>query len=123
MSVQPVNNISESAMGNLSKPIKFPHLRKLDNQSTLNKGHAIEITKTCKVAFMKARDSFVGLYREERVIWKKKTKKNRMMKIYFLKLSANRFWLTLKSCSWFNKIVYGQPSIKWNSRKGNDMFT
>ena len=27
----------------------------------------------------------------------------------------NRFWLTSKSYSWFNKVVHGQPSIKWTS--------
>ena len=31
----------------------------------------------------------------ERVNWEK----NRMVKIYFLKLPADRFWLTSKSCS------------------------
>ena len=25
----------------------------------------------------------------------------------FFKALANRFWLTSKSCSWFNKIVHG----------------
>ena len=79
----------------------------------------IEITKACKVGFMKARDSFVVRFREELVNWKK----NRMVKIYFLKLSANRFWLASKSCSWCSNVVYGRYSIKWTSRKGNDMFT
>ena len=65
----------ESAMWN---SIKFPHVWKLANQATLNEADVIEITKLCKVAFMKARD------------WEK----NRMVKIYFLKLPANRFWLT-----------------------------
>ena len=46
-----------------------------------------EITKTCKVAFMKVKDSFVIRCREERVNWKK----NRMVKIYFSKLPANTF--------------------------------
>ena len=32
----------------------------------------IEIAKARKVAFMKARDSFVVRYRKERVSWKKK---------------------------------------------------
>ena len=59
-------------MWNSSKPIKFPHLWKLANQSTLNKAHVIEVTKACKVAFMKARDSFVVWYREEGVNWGKK---------------------------------------------------
>ena len=34
-----------------------------------------------------------------------------MVKIYFFKPPANRFWLTSKSCSLFNKVVNGQPSI------------
>ena len=29
-----------------------------------------------------------------------------------LKVLAKRFWLTWKSCSWFNKVVLGQSSIK-----------
>ena len=54
-SVQIVNNISECAMWNSSKPIKFPHLWKSANQSTMNKTHVIEITKACEIAFMKVR--------------------------------------------------------------------
>ena len=50
----------------------------------LNKAHMIEITKAHKVAFMKARDSFIVRYIEERV----NLKKNRRLKIYFLKLPA-----------------------------------
>ena len=59
-------------MWNSSKPVKFPHLWKLSNQSTLNKGDVIEITKAFKVAFMKARESFIVWYREERVNWENK---------------------------------------------------
>ena len=59
-------------MWNSSKPIIFPHIWKLGNQSTLNKAHVIEITKTYIAAFMKARDSLVVRYKEERVNWKKK---------------------------------------------------
>ena len=33
----------------------------------LNKAHVMEITKACKVTFMKARDSMVVQHREERV--------------------------------------------------------
>ena len=83
--MQGVNNISESAMWNSSKPIKFPHLWKLANQSTLNKAHVIEITKACKVAFMKARDSFVIRYREEH---EKLNKINTKVKILFFKASS-----------------------------------
>ena len=100
-SAQAVINISDSAMWNSSKPIKFPHLWKLAIQLTLNKAHVIEVTKACKVAFMRARDSFVVWYREERVNWEKKG----WCKNLFLKLPANRFWLTSKSCSMFNKVV------------------
>ena len=28
------------------------------------------------------------------------------------KARANKFWLTLKNCSWFNKVVHGRPCIK-----------
>ena len=31
---------------------------------------------------------------------------------------ANRFWITSKSYSWFNNVVYGRPSVKqtlWKS--------
>ena len=31
----------------------------------------------------------------------------------FFKALANRFWLTSKSLLSFNKVVHGQPSIKW----------
>ena len=37
----------------------------------MNKAHVIEITKACKVAFMKTRDSLVVPYREKRVNWEK----------------------------------------------------
>ena len=47
---------------------------------------------------MKAKDGLVARCREERI--------NLMVKIYFLTLQANRFWLTSKSCPWFNKVVY-----------------
>ena len=30
---------------------------------------------------------------------------------------ANRFWLTSKSYSWFNNVVYGRPSVKQTSWK------
>ena len=88
-------------MWNSSKPIKFPQLWKLANQSTLNKACMIEIAKACKVAFIPS------LFVIERNVSVGK-KKNKMVKIYFLKLPGNRFWLA---------------SIKWTSWKGNDMFT
>ena len=126
-SAQAVNSILESAMWNSSKPVKFAHLWKLTNQSTLNKAHVIKITKSsCTVTFRKARNSLVIRCREERVSWRKKQK---MVKIYFnlllaenLFFSANEFWITSKSCSWFNKVDHGRPSIKWPQWKGNDML-
>ena len=83
----------------------------------MNKSHVIERTKACTVAFMKAINSLVIRCREERINWRKKQK---MVKIYF-QASANRFWLTWKSCSWFSKADNGQSSAKWTSWKGNDM--
>ena len=67
LSTQSVNNISEIGVWNSSKAIKCPHLGKLANELTLNKAHVIEVTKACRVAFMKARESFVVRCREKRV--------------------------------------------------------
>ena len=36
----------------------------------------------------------------------------------FFKALDKTFWLTSKSYSWFNKVVHGQPSVKWTSWKG-----
>ena len=33
----------------------------------------------------------------------------------FFKALANRFWLTSKNRPWFNKVVYGRPSVKRTS--------
>ena len=54
--------------------------------------------------------TFLGclMQREE----KKKTKDGENV---IFKALANRMWLTWKGCSWFNKVVHGQPSIKWAS--------
>ena len=41
----------------------------------------------------------------------------------FLKALDNRFWLTSKSYSWFNKVVHGQPSIERTSWKGKRYVT
>ena len=46
--------------------------------------------------------------------------------MYFFKALANSFWLTSDSCLWFNKIVYGRPSIKWTndmSLKADKMYS
>ena len=73
----------------------------------------IEITKACTVAFMKARNSLVVRCREKHVNWKKR--KTEDGENLFFKALDNRFWLTSKSYSWFNKVVHGRPSIKRTS--------
>ena len=83
---------------------------KLTTQSTLNKAHDIEITKACTVAFMKSRNSLV--------VWCRVWKKTEVGEYLFFKTLANRFWLTSKYCSRFNKVVHGRPSIKWILWKG-----
>ena len=50
-----VNNISESAMSNLKKPIKLDHLQKLANQLVLNGTHVKEMAETSTILFIKAR--------------------------------------------------------------------
>ena len=82
------------------------------NQSTLNKVHVVKITEAYTVAFMKARNSFVIRCREKHVNLKKKAEDGENL---FFKALANRFWLTSKSYSWFNKVVHGRPSIKRTS--------
>ena len=58
------------------------------DQPTL-KGHVIEITEACIVAFMKARNSLI--------VWCIEGKKQKM---YFFKALAKKILLTWKSCSW-----------------------
>ena len=70
----------------------------------LNKAQLIKITNACTVAFMKARISLVFRWRDR--------KKTEDYENVFFKDFANKFWLTSKGCSWFNKVVYGQPLIK-----------
>ena len=43
--MQAINNISQGAMSNSNKPIKFDHPLKLANQSTLNGTHVIKISQ------------------------------------------------------------------------------
>ena len=77
-----------------------------------------EITKVCTVAFIKARNSLVVQYREKHANSEKKKKKKKMAedgKNLFFKALVKRFWLTLKSYSWFNKVTHGRPSIKQTS--------
>ena len=52
-------------MSSSNEPIKLAYLYKWANQSTLNGEHAIEIIKTCTVAFMKAINSFIIWCREK----------------------------------------------------------
>ena len=70
-------------MWNSKKPIKFAHLEKLANQSTLNKAHMIEITKACIAAFMKARNSLV--------VWSREKKKTEDGENVFFKALAKNF--------------------------------
>ena len=99
---QAVDNISKYVLWNSSKPLKFA--LKLTNQSTLNKAHVMEITKELTIAFMKSGNSLA--------VWCRVRKKTENGENLFFKALANRFWLTSKSCSWFNKVVHGQSSIK-----------
>ena len=71
----------------------------------------IEITKACIVAFMKAKNYLVVQCREKHVNWKKAEDCENLL----FKARVNRFWLTSKSYSWFNKVVHGRPSIKRTS--------
>ena len=71
-------------MWNSKKPIKFAQLKKLANQSTLNKAHAIAITKACILAFMKARNSFV--------VWRRENKKTEDGENVFFKALAKVFF-------------------------------
>ena len=59
------------------------------------------------IAFMTARNPWVA--------WCREKKKKNMVKIYFLKLLPKIF------CE-HQKVVFDQPSCKWTSSKGNDMF-
>ena len=96
---QAVNNISECAMWNSKKAIKFSHLWKLVNQSTLNQAHVTEITKGCTVGFMKARNCLVVWWREkktktedgENVLFKDLAKSFfvGMKKLFMVKLLSN----------------------------------
>ena len=79
-------------MSNSSKPIKFAYLRKLAYQSTLNGAYMIEITKACKVAFMKATTFLVVRFKGKGV----NSEKTENGENIFLKAVANRFRLTSK---------------------------
>ena len=63
---------------------------------------------------MKARNFLVIRCREKHVNWRNTGDAENL----FFKVLANRFWLTSKSYSWFNKVVHGRPSIKRTSWKG-----
>ena len=68
----------------------------------------IEITKACIVAFMKSRNSLIVWCRE-------KQKKQKMVKMYFLKPFLKIF------CQYQN-VVHSRPSSKWASWKGNEWY-
>ena len=78
-----------------------------------------EITNARTVAFMKARNFLVVPCKRKCVYQLKKKKKKNGGNLIF-KAYAYKFWLTSKSCSWFNKVGHAQPS-KGTSWKGNDM--
>ena len=63
---------------------KFAQIKKLANQSTLNKAHVITITKACVSAFMK--QEIPLLFDVER------TKKQKIVKMYFLRLLLKFFF-------------------------------
>ena len=69
-------------MSNSRKRTKFPQLKKLANPSTFNGAHVTEITKTCTVAFIKARHSLFDVKRNVSI----RKKKKKMVKIHFSKL-------------------------------------
>ena len=74
-------------MSNSRKRTKFPQLKKLANPSTFNGAHVTEITKTCTVAFIKARHSLFDVERNVS-IRKKKTENGENT---FFKALVNRF--------------------------------
>ena len=74
-------------MLNSSKPIKFAHLQQLANQTSLNDAHVLEITKTCIVALVKAKNSLIFWYREKR----ENGKITEDAKIFFSKLLLIEF--------------------------------
>ena len=69
----------DCTISNWSKPTKFAHLQELANQYMMNVAHVIEIIKTSRVAFMKARNSWVARWNPS----KKKKKKKKWGKCIF----------------------------------------
>ena len=61
----------------------------------MNVAHVIEIIKTSRVAFMKARNSWVARCEEKHIKKKKKKKKKKGVNL-FLKTLAKKYRLTLK---------------------------
>ena len=74
---------------------------KISQSTTLNKAHVIEITKACTVTFMKTRNSLVVRCRKKHVNWEKKQK---MVKIYFLKR-----WLI--DFGYHRKVIHGSTKL------------
>ena len=74
---------------------------------------------------MKVRNSFVVRCKDKRVNWKKKIEDRK-----FFTALAKRFWLTSKSCPWFNivDLMYSllrESTWKWslfNKVEGNDQI-
>ena len=69
----------------------------------------IEKTNACTIAFIKARIPWFFNVGRNLSIGKKKTEDCENL---FFKALSNRFWLTSKSCFWFNKVVHDRHSIK-----------
>ena len=79
-------------MSNSCKLIKFAPLQKLANQSRFNRTHMKEITKTCTVVLMEARNPLIFDI-EINVSVEKKTED---CKNILFKALANTIWLTSK---------------------------
>ena len=78
-----------------------------------------EITKAGTVVFTKTTSSLVVQCRENHVTWEKKTKDGENL---FFKALANRFWLTSKSYSWFNKLFLADLLSNALHEKVNDLL-
>ena len=114
----------DCTISNWSKPIKFAHLQELANQCMMNVAHVIEIIKTSRVAFMKARNSWVARCEEKRIKKKKKKKKKNGENVFF-KTLAKKYRLTLKlirrvkkqqRCLW---PTFYQMESSWKDKDNN----
>ena len=72
----------------LKQTNQIAHVKKLANQSLLNKAHVIEITKACTVAFIKARN-FISCSMKRETCQLEKNPGD--WEIFFFNALANRF--------------------------------